>query len=269
PRAPRLARNAPRLSGPVSALAFDGTGRLYLKPGLDHRYHVLEPNRACVSTGILTAGPFDAGDESQWERVQVQLESPAGTGAELRLFTADLLDPAPTETDWSSPATLAPALDTLVPTPRPGETAMGGRRYLWLRVQLRSEDAHASPRLFQVQAATTGESYLDHLPAVYARDDAPTQFLARWLALFRAEFGDWERALDEMPRRFDPDTTEEPALEQLAAWLTFELPRRAGPDAWRRLIPEIHRLHERRGTVSGVRELCELYTGARPHLFEA
>jgi hypothetical protein len=66
-----------------------------------------------------------------------------------------------------------------------------------------------------------------------------------------------------MPRRFDPDTTEEPALERLAAWLAFELPRRAGPDVWRRLIPKIHRLHERRGTVSGVRELCELYTGAR------
>jgi hypothetical protein len=72
-----------------------------------------------------------------------------------------------------------------------------------------------------------------------------------------------------MPRRFDPDTTEESALERLAAWLAFELPRRVGPDVWRRLIPEIHRLHERRGTVFGVRELCELYTGARPHLFEA
>jgi phage tail-like protein len=259
----------PGYRGPVSALAFDATGRLYLKPGLDDRYHVLEPNRACVSSGTLTAGPFDAGEESQWERVQVQLESPAGSSAELRLFTADSPVPAPTESDWASPATLAPALDTLVPPPRLGETPSGGQRYLWLRVQLRSEDAHASPRLFQVQAATTGESYLDHLPAVYARDDAPAQFLARWLALFRAEFGDWEEALDEMPRRFDPDTTEESALKPLSAWLAFELPRRAEPDAWRRLIPEIHRLHERRGTVFGVRELCELYTGARPHLFEA
>jgi len=259
----------PGYRGPVSALAFDGTGRLYLKPGLDSRYHVLEPNRACVSSGTLAAGPFDAGDESQWERVQVQLDSPADTSAELRIFTADSSASAPTETDWASPATLSPALDTLVPPQQLGETSTGGRRYLWLRVQLQSEDAHTSTRLFQVQAATTGESYLDHLPSVYARDDAPTQLLARWLALFRAEFGDWERALEEMPRRFDPDTTEESALERLAAWLAFELPRRVGPDAWRQLIPEIHHLHERRGTVFGVRELCALYTGARPHLFEA
>src|SRR5207302_1582462 len=126
----------PGYRGPVSALAFDATGRLHLKPGLDDRVHVLEPNRACVSSGVLTAGPFDAGDESQWERVQVQVESPAGSRAELRLFTADSPATPPADTDWASPATLAPALDTLVPPPRPGEPPAGGQRYLWLRVQL-------------------------------------------------------------------------------------------------------------------------------------
>jgi phage tail-like protein len=259
----------PGYRGSVSALAFDEQGRLYVKPGLDARYYVLEADRACVASGILDAGPFDAGDQSVWERVDVQLEAPPDSAAELRFFLADSPASGPSAADWASSDTLAPAFDTLVPVPVPGKAAAAGRRYLWLRLQLRSDDGHTSPRVFQVQAATTGESYLDHLPPVYARDDGPTRFLARLLALFRAELGDWDRALDEMPRRFDPDVADDAALPGLAGWLGFELPRRLAPADWRRLIPRISRLYDRRGTPFGIRELCELYTGARPHLAEA
>ena len=52
------------------------------------------------------------------------------------------------------------------------------------------------PVLHQVQAQTTGRSYLEDLPAVYRRDDSPTRFLERWLA--------WtydERPVSGMPGR--------------------------------------------------------------------
>jgi phage tail-like protein len=254
----------PGYRGPVSALTTDTAGRLYVKPGLDAQYHVLEPNGACVFAGALYAGPFDAGEDTHWQRVLVQAEIPSNTSVELRLYTADAENDAPTASDWM----LAGALDTLVPPPG-SLTQPESKRYLWLRVDLTSADGHGSPRLLQIQAETVGESYLDHLPSVYRRDDGPTQFLARWLTLFRGALGDREQVLDDMSRLFDANTTPEDKLQWLAGWLAFELPRMKTASDWRQLLPIISRLYERRGTPFGIREICELYSGARPRLVEA
>jgi len=243
--------------GPVTALALDQSGALFIKPGLDDTYYELQSNQSYASAGTLTAGPFDAGSDTVWERVHAELDLPEGTQAELDLFTSN--------TDTQVPAwddkTRAKALDTLVTTPR---------RYLWLRVTLHSDDQRrTSPLLKQVQAETTAESYLRHLPAVYCRDDAPTHFLERWLALFRAELGDLELTLDEMPRRFDPLTAPESDLKWLASWLAFDPPADLQGDQLRKVLGRVHELYDRRGTPFGLREFIELYTGVRPAIFEA
>lgn len=242
--------------GPVTALALDQAGALYIKPGPDDTFHHLQAAAAYAPLGILTAGPFDAGMESVWERVHAELDLPDGTQAELHLFTAgtSVEKPAP---DVYSPAL---ALDTLV---KPS-------RFLWLRVTLHSDDRRrASPVLKQVQAETTAESYMNHLPAVYRRDDAPTRFLEHWLALFRAELGDLELALEEMPRRFDPLNAPEADLPWLAAWLAFNPPADLHGDELRTLFQRVPALYDRRGTPFGICEFVELYTGVRPSIFEA
>ena len=109
---------------------------------------------------------------------------------------------------------------------------------------------------------------MNHLPAVYRRDDAPTHFLEHWLALFRAEMGGLELALEEMPRRFDPLTAPEADLRWLASWLAFDPPDDLHGDELRTLLQRVHALYDRRGTPLGIREFVELYTGVRPYIFE-
>jgi hypothetical protein len=158
----------PDYRGPVTAMAVDESGTLYIKPGLDETYHTLNANLACVPFGTLTAGPFDAGIDIEWERVHAEVNLPDDTDATLHIFTAsdDQAEP-----DWSKPETLAASLDTLVTSVKAiAPLSPKGRRFLWLQVELHS-DTHrrTSPRLWQVQAATTAESYLTYLPAVYRR----------------------------------------------------------------------------------------------------
>ena len=249
----------PDYRGPVSAMAVDNSGALYIKPGLDETYHMLIANMACVPLGILTAGPFDAGVGVQWERVHADVDLPNDTDASLSVFTASDKSADP---DWSKAETHAASLDTLL--------LDKDRRFLWLRVELQS-DIHRriSPRLLQVHAETTAESYIDYLPAVYSRKDAPEHFLEHWLAGFRSQLGDLELELEEMPRRFDPLTAPEDHLKWLASWLALDpLPDLANSE-FRDLLPTVHQLYELRGTPTGIRDFVELYTGVRPALFEA
>jgi len=267
----------PGYRGPVSAMTVDSRGRLFLKPALGVDVTALEADAAYISSGTLTAGPFDAGDRSQWERVHADVDLPAGTSAELRLFTSppsaadsSLPNAGPAGSDWASDdKTLAAALDTLVPDAWAANARADGARYLWLRLHLTSTDPRRSPRLRQVEAATPARSYLDDLPAVYRREDEPGRFLERWLAWLRADLVDWERDLDAVSRTFDPETAPDHQLPFLARWLAFRLPTEKHAGEWRKLIADIYRLYQRRGTPMGLREFCEIYAGVRPLIFEA
>lgn len=259
----------PDYRGPVAAMALDSAGRLYIKPGLDAAYYLLEADAAYVSSGMLTAGPFDAGLDAEWERAHAEVDRLTDTDTELRVYPSASATPPPSETDWGSAATLAPGLDALVP-PLPGQAVSpAAKRFIWLRVVLRTSNPHQSPRLLQVEAATPSESYIEFLPAIYSRADTQSRFLERWLALFQGDFNDWERRLDVMPRRFDPVTAPEGTLPWLANWLAFQLPPGKHATEWRRLLGEASRLYQRRGTSFGIREFCEIYAGVRPQILEA
>jgi phage tail-like protein len=139
-------------------------------------------------------------------------------------------------------------------------------RFLWLRVRLASQDGRTSPRILQIQAETPGEDYLDHLPSVYRRKD--NGFLRRWLGAFRAELGDLELLLEEMPRRFNAVTVPAGELSWLASWLAFELPPGSIEQSRERLARALE-LYRRRGTCFGVPEIVALYTDVRPVIVES
>jgi phage tail-like protein len=258
----------PDYCGPVSALAVDESGALYIRPGLEETYHTLHAGMASISSGTLTAGPFDAGAGVEWERVHVDVDLPNDTDAALRIFTASEAAAAP---DWSELDTLATSLDTLIISLKNiARLPPEGQRYLWLRVELHS-DIHprTSPRLLQVQAETTAQSYLDYLPAVYSRNDSQEHFLEHCLAAFRSQLGDLELELEELPRRFDPLTAPEDHLPWLASWLALHHLPDLPTSEVRNLLPTVHQLYELHGTPTGIRDFVELYTGVRPAIFEA
>lgn len=247
--------------GPVAALAIDDSGALLVKPGQDGTLHRLDADLARVESGLLLAGPLDAGEGDVWERLWVEAETPAETSVLLEVAVSNDSSTPMSSLVWK----LSPSLDLLLCTLVDGD----GARFVWLQVTLKSHDGRSTPLLLQVQTSTAQPSYMDYLPAIYRRDDASTGFLERWLALFRSELGDWDRALAELPRQFDARTVAEADIGKLAAWLALELPARMDAPEQRQLLADAPVLYRQRGTPLGLSEMVRRYLGITIHLFEA
>lgn len=276
-------------SGPVTALAI-GEDSLFIKTALDDAHLPAPLAGAFAASGTLLTGPLDAGEEAAWSRAAVKCEQPPGTAVALKYHLDDT--PNPPAITWQA----APSNDLL----------LRAHRYLWLRVTLTTRQSTASPTLLQVQAQTAGDSYLDFLPYLYTHDpdrpglSAPMlqsadpsefapgdlgylramytrtrpegEFLMRLLALAQSQLDDLDRTVADLPSLFDPATAPASMLRWLATWLAFDLPPRFAdgdrPDDVRALLLRLAALYRRRGTVRGVADFVEVYSGVRPTLFE-
>lgn len=295
--------------GPVASMAFDDSGALYVKPGCSEveepastpgycgshnekpsggeTYYKLTGDAGCVSEASLMAGPLDAGEQLGWFRLRVETDVPAGTEVKLEIYVSNDANDAPVWTSQKSLDVLLPQfasedqpqLKDVFPTQNPEPDRIEPRRYLWLRVFAKSANGRVTPRILQVQAQTPGEDYIEYLPGVYRRKDRiearlPDQpqdsgFLRRWLALFHAELGGLEQKLDELPRRFNAATVPAEDLPWLASWLAFDPPPGVDTETLRKLLQRVIELYRRRGTLFGVREFVELYSGVKPRIIES
>ena len=245
--------------GPVSAMTTSHSGALYIKSGSDDTVYKLEADVDCVKSGTLKAGPFDAGELSQWERFWIEAEIPPQTAINIEYAVSN------TETQGSWIA--APTHDFLL-QPFGSDGGIEAKRYLWIQIILTSSSSF-SPNLMQVQAHTTAPSYLNYLPEVYRRKDTPDHFLERYLALFRSLLSDWELSLEAAPSLMDPRLATAENLQNIADILAFELPKNRSEKEWRNLLMNVHTIYQQRGTFTGLRKYIELYTGVSPHIIEA
>lgn len=256
----------PNWRAPVAAMACDAAGDLLVKRDSGCSFYRLPADTGCVKHGTLKAGPFDAGAGGDWERLAADVDRPEGTGARLFAFTSPDATTPPRAIDWTE----LPSLDALLDRGASLSASPPGlRRFLWLRVELESESGLASPRLRQVAAFTRAPSYIDLLPRIYRRDDTPSGFLERLLALARTTLVEADEAIATLPRRFDPARAPPEHLAWLARCLAFVPPEGLEPAALRRLIARLPELYARRGTVAGLRDMAEVFAGVRPHVFEA
>ena len=250
--------------GPVSALAVGPDGTLFVKGDGGPTYLAAPANAAFIGMGTLTAGPLDAGYDNTWRKAGVHAH-----GAGLDTVTLETaVDGSPGATPaWKA----AGALETLLADPN--QPSLPSERYLWLRVTMTTRDPEVSPILLAVEAETPGDGYLRYLPAVYGRDPAQADFLDQFLELGRSELGGLEEAIGGLPRLDDPDIAPADALAWLASWLAFPLPPAmvggADPSGLRSLLERLHDIDERRGTPAGLRDLVEIYSGARPVIVES
>ena len=258
----------PQWSGPVTALALDADGNLIVKPALDATVVSLSVGLAFGAFGTLSAGPLDAGQDCDWERVWFEFDAAADATCTLSFAAQAAAIPPPPAAAWTTLASSDALLSVVTPAGAPGS-----KRYLWLRAQLLTSTGLQTPRLLQLRAATTAEDYLAYLPQTYRRHDLTGDgsegFLARLMKLMRGEFGAIEELLDDMPRLARPEFTAAPDLTWLAGWLALELPQIRGDDERRALIARAVQLFDRRGTPASIEEFVELHTGIRPTIVEA
>src|SRR5262245_35403557 len=158
-------------------LTNDGSLRLETAPGGGY-----------VSRGVWRAGPFQVtGNATDWYRLTVDA-APLPERTHVRLFTfatdggTPPFDPQADEpfTDPGWRAAPRDGLDLVI--------AGDAQPHLWIGGIVRGDGA-ASPHLHQMKLVWGRRTYLQHLPAIYARQDGPRDALERFLSLQETVLG--------------------------------------------------------------------------------
>ncbi len=145
----------------------------------------------------------------------------------------------------------------------------GGGRYLWLRLQLRS-NGPATPTIERVQLEFPRISLLRFLPPVFAEDPGGSQLTDRFLSIFDTTLRSIERELDYLARYFDPLSAPADAkagrdfLTWLASWIGVSFDRQWPVEKRRQFLKRAARLYHIRGTREGLHRQLLFYLGMEP-----
>jgi phage tail-like protein len=249
---------------PVAAVALDGHGGLLVHAGT-----ALAPVRLTVagaygSRGLAWGGPFANPTDTSLPRHLLRLSVVHAGDSHLVLHVCEQAAggaPPPVAPDADDPFA-DPRWQQLPVAPDAAQTLFPGAPLdeVWVGMAFTSEGA-TSPVVTQGRIDFAHETLLQYLPAVYQRDDASADVLARWLTLFESEFDHVQAAIDGLPALFDPAAAPTPWLAWLAGWLAVDVPDDWGEAKRRQAIAGAFARDARRGTVAGLREALRFDLG--------
>lgn len=105
------------------------------------------------------------------------------------------------------------------------------------------------------------------LPAIY-RQEGKEGFTFRFLGLFGEVLEELEDDVYALHRQMNPGRADARFLPWLASWVAFVLDETWDETTRRDLIRRVVQLYTIRGTVEGIREFVEIYTGIKPDIVE-
>ncbi|MCI9050472.1 MAG: hypothetical protein HFI05_00895 [Lachnospiraceae bacterium] len=112
------------------------------------------------------------------------------------------------------------------------------------------------------------ESWAEYLPDIYQQDLKSYSFVERYLGIFQSIYEKMTKEIRQISRHFDPDVAENEYLSCLVNWVglqdsfLWEIPK------LRYLIGHAAELYRKRGTVSYLMDILEIYLGNRPYIVE-
>ncbi len=106
---------------------------------------------------------------------------------------------------------------------------------------------------------------LEYLPELYQKADG---FTERFLSIFTDIYLDLEKKIDASPELYDPEICPEELIEWLGDWVSAENMLLFPDNKKRELLLMLPRLSMYRGTIRGLKELLELYCGAKVFIVE-
>jgi phage tail-like protein len=251
-------------AGPVAAVAEDGREGLLVHAGSISAPVLLSRTGAFRTRGVLWGGPFvNPSDRSNPQHLVRTIVRSIGTDSHLRLYVGTQPSGGsapPVDTSVAEPFT-DPRWHAIAPDAP--ETLISGSvgDEVWLGLLFTGE-GRGSSILEQIRVDFAYQTLLQYLPALYARDAASADLLARWLTLFDSVFGRTQNAIDGLRLLFDPSAVPADALPWLAAWLALELPGAWDEPRRRHAIEAAFAEDARRGTAEGLRRSIRDETGA-------
>lgn len=257
--------------GPVAAVALDGRGGLLVHAGGALPPVALTVAGAYGSRGLAWGGPFANPTDTSFPRHRLRMSVAPTAGGHLAVHVCEQAagGGAPPVDPAAADPFADPRWQQLPIAPDAPQTLFQGAPLdeVWVGVALASEGA-ASPVVTQGRIDFAHETLLQYLPAVYQRDDASADVLARWLTLFESEFDHVQAAIDALPALFDPAAAPAPWLAWLAGWLAVDVPGDWDEAKRRAAIAGAFARDGRRGTVAGLREALRFELGVEAAIEE-
>lgn len=108
---------------------------------------------------------------------------------------------------------------------------------------------------------------LRYLPGIFS-DGEESSFLARYLLIFESIFASVDLTISQIPSFFAADTAPEEFLPWLASWVGLVIDEGWPVERRRAVLANAMELHRWRGTIRGLREHVQLYTGIKPEIVE-
>lgn len=111
------------------------------------------------------------------------------------------------------------------------------------------------------------DTLYEKLPAIYRLEDKTT-FLKRFLELFGDVLDGLEDTVYGFHHQLNALRCDEKFLPWLASWVALTLDEGWDTEKRRALIGRAIQLYRRRGTIPGIQEFVEVYTGLKPDIKE-
>jgi phage tail-like protein len=243
-------------AGPVAAVALDRDAVLVHPGGADGPLR-LQRTGAFGTRGVLWGGPFATPDDTSAPRHLVRAAVSPAEGCHLQLVVCEQAAGAPAPP--VDPEAADPFADArwrrLAVAPDAVEMLFTGAPLdeVWIGMTV-TGGGSASPVVHQIRIDFAYTTYLQYLPALYQRDPAAAELLARWLTVFDSGSRHVQAGIDDLVALFSPGAAPPSWLAWLAGWLALEL-----PDSWdaarrRAGIAGAFAATAQRGTVAGLRD---------------
>jgi phage tail-like protein len=219
--------------------------------GVAPRLFSMNPTAVYQLNGSFVIGPLDSDIEScTWHRVRLMGTVPATSSVSVSSATSD---DSVNWTPFVPCAVLGGTNPDCLVQSSPG-------RFLQLAFNLQSAGA-VTPQIHALQVYFPRQSYLQYLPAVFQDDDQSRLFLDRFLSIFQTTFDNLDSFLDNLWQVFDPNLTPANVFPWLASWIALPIDPSMPLAQQAQLLKTAFQTYLIRGTVSGLEQVVQAYTG--------
>lgn len=140
-------------------------------------------------------------------------------------------------------------------------------RYLWIEIRMTAQGTR-TPVIRTMKLSFPKNTWLTYLPDIYQEHPSSASFVERYLGIYQSLYEDMKDEINHVVQYFDPEVVSGPFVEWLASWLAIEDSYIWNEEQLKYLISNAADLYRRRGTVSYMEDMLELYTGTMIYIVE-
>jgi phage tail-like protein len=141
-------------------------------------------------------------------------------------------------------------------------------KYLWVAVSLTAGAGAKLPALSRLSVLYPGSTLMEHLPAIYQREEAhPGSFTRTLVGILETTTQDLDARIADMGRRIHPDHATAEWLDYLARWLGLPWDDALDETQKSCIVRRAPQIARGRGTRAGLEALLDCLVGGKPRRF--